>query len=128
MEAKVIRTQELRALSKVPGDHPLLRLASGALWVNAVVKAPAMPSVAEVHDSETDLYLVVEGEADVQLGGALVGARTIAPGQHRGEAVEGAEHHRIGAGDLVLIPAGTAHRVDVRNGHLTYAVIKVACR
>jgi mannose-6-phosphate isomerase-like protein (cupin superfamily) len=128
MNATIIPAERLRDLASSPGNHPLLRLPSGALWMNAVVKVPGTPAQAEVHDEEVDLYFVLEGEGEVRLGGSLVARRTTAPGQHRGDGLQGAELRIMRAGDVVLIPAGTAHQVDALPPRLVYAVVKAACR
>src|SRR4029077_20231889 len=38
----------------------------------------------EVHDHETDIFYVTEGEATLVTGGTMVGGKESAPGQHRG--------------------------------------------
>jgi mannose-6-phosphate isomerase-like protein (cupin superfamily) len=80
--------------------------------------------VAEVHDHEADIYMVLEGSADLFLGGEVLEEKTISPGQHRGSGLEGATRHALQPGDLAYIPEGTPHLVDARESRIVYLVVK----
>jgi uncharacterized protein GlcG (DUF336 family)/mannose-6-phosphate isomerase-like protein (cupin superfamily) len=82
------------------------------------------PGVAEVHDAETDVVYVLEGSATVVTGGAVVEPTVTEPGQIRGPRIQGGEPRRIGAGDVLVIPAGVPHWFKEVSGPLTYFVVK----
>ena len=110
------------ALGRSP-DTRLFTSPSRRTWVSLVTKDHAAP-VSELHDHEADVYLVLEGEAELRLGGRLAEARTVGPGQHRGTGIEGGEARRLAPGSVAVIPEGTAHMVDARSGRLVYLVVK----
>jgi len=84
---------------------------------------------AEIHENLTDIFVVQNGEASLTVGGRLVGGQTTAPGEIRGTSIEGGVTKKLGAGDIVNIPAGTPHHTQVGPGQkITYLVIKVRAR
>ena len=53
--------------------------------------------------------------------------RAATPGEWRGGTARGATRQRIGAGDVVTIPAGTPHQFILSPGEqITYIAFKVA--
>ena len=66
---------------------------------------------AEVHERFADLFCVLAGTATLVTGGALIGARTVAPGETRGAAIEGGTRQKLRTGDLIHVPAGTPHQM-----------------
>jgi len=83
------------------------------------------PGQAEVHDDETDLIYVVEGEATLVTGGTVVEPARAAPNETRGKEIAGGEERRICRGDVIVIPAGTPHWFKFVPSTLHYYVVKV---
>ncbi len=82
--------------------------------------------VAEVHDKQTDIFVIQSGEAKLTVGGTLVGQSTVGPGEHRGTAIEGGVTKTLGAGDVVHIPSKMPHQFFVEAGkQISYFVVKV---
>lgn len=115
---------QLREVAAQGVDTRVFHAASGRCWVNVVTKDHPDTLLAEMHEHEVDIYLVLEGEATLLLGGTLVHPSTPSPGQHRGDGLDGAREQPIRAGDLVAIPEGTPHLVDARGHRLVYLVVK----
>jgi mannose-6-phosphate isomerase-like protein (cupin superfamily) len=63
----------------------------------------------EVHEKETDVIYVVDGEATFVTGGTMVGGKATKPGQLLGSDIEGGETHHLSRGDVIVVPAGTPH-------------------
>jgi len=124
MSSKIFTAGELHDLAAQRAETNLFRAASERYWGNMVTKDHAEPLVAETHDTEADIYIVLEGEADLYLGGAIIDPTTPIPGQHRGAALANATRHHIAAGDLIVIPETTPHLLDARNSRIVYLVIK----
>ena len=81
---------------------------------------------SEVHEHETDIFIVESGEGTIVTGGKIVSPRTTKPGEIRGTSIEGGERRHLGVGDIIHLPAGTPHQVLVEKGKpITYFVIKV---
>ena len=69
----------------------------------------ADPGVAELHAHETDIFYVLQGEAELVTGGTMVNRTDIRPGQTRGDAIVGGDVVTLRPGDIIIIPAGTPH-------------------
>ncbi len=79
----------------------------------------------EVHDKETDVLYVVDGEATFVFGGTMVGGKVTAPGQWQGTDITGGETHRIAKGEVFVIPAGIPHWFKEVPKSVSYFVVKV---
>ena len=81
---------------------------------------------AEVHEKFADLFCVLAGKATLVTGGVVNGARTIAPGETRGESIECGARQALRAGDFAHVPAGTPHQMLVKvEDTFTSLVMKV---
>jgi mannose-6-phosphate isomerase-like protein (cupin superfamily) len=83
------------------------------------------PGQVEVHDHETDIFYVTDGEATLVTGGTMVGGKQTAAGQHRGTDIKGGETTTLKKGDVVTIPAGVPHWFKEVRGSINYLTIKV---
>jgi len=79
----------------------------------------------EVHDHETDVIYVIDGEATFVTGGTMVGGKVTKPGQWLGASIDGGETHHLTKGDVIVVPAGTPHWFKVVPGPISYYVVKV---
>lgn len=80
----------------------------------------------ELHEEWADVMMVQAGSATLLVGGELRGARTSAPGELRGGEIRGGERQPLAAGDMMIVPAGTPHQVELAPGtSITYLVVKV---
>jgi mannose-6-phosphate isomerase-like protein (cupin superfamily) len=68
-----------------------------------------MAGQVEVHENETDIFYVMEGEATFVTGGMMIGGKQSRPNQWLGTDIRGGEVHQLTKGDVVVIPAGTPH-------------------
>lgn len=80
---------------------------------------------AEWHEKHADIFFVQTGAATLVYGGKVVDGKTTAPNEIRGPSIGGGMEKRISAGDVVTIPAKTAHQLKV-DKEFTYFVVKVA--
>ena len=79
----------------------------------------------ELHDKETDVLYVTDGEATFVTGGRMIGGKVNKPGQHLGTGIEGGETHHLTKGDVIVIPAGTPHWFKQVPQSVSYFVVKV---
>ena len=79
----------------------------------------------EVHDASDDIYYVLDGKATLALGGELVDATEISPGEWRSKTVSGGSLFQIKKGDLVVVPRGTVHQRTVTGRGFSMILIKV---
>ena len=81
---------------------------------------------AELHQTQADVFFVQSGEATLVVGGTVVDPKDSAPNEILGASIKDGVRKRLGAGDMVHIPARTAHQLLVEPGkQFTYAVVKI---
>lgn len=79
----------------------------------------------EVHDGSDDIYYVLTGTATLQLGGSLVDANEISPGEWRAKSAAGGKSIAIKKGDLIFVPRGTPHQRTVTGKGFSMILIKI---
>ncbi len=79
----------------------------------------------EVHDKETDVLYVVDGEATFVFGGKMEAGKVTSPGQWQGSDITGGETHHVVKGDVFVIPAGVPHWFKEVPKSISYFVVKV---
>lgn len=85
--------------------------------------------VPEVHDQWTDVTVVQAGRGTLLSGGRVSGSHPETAGEHRGGTITGGITRAVGAGDLMIIPAGVPHQYMIAAGDsLRYLTVKVKGR
>lgn len=80
---------------------------------------------AEIHEKIADLFVILAGAATLVTGGDLCGARSIGPGEMRGDAIEGGARQQLRAGEVIHIPAGTPHQMILAGDQtVAYFILK----
>jgi len=83
------------------------------------------PGQVEVHEKETDIFYIVEGEATFITGGTMIGGKATKAGQLVGTSIDGGEVHHLKKGDFISIPAGTPHWFKEVPQSINYYMVKV---
>jgi mannose-6-phosphate isomerase-like protein (cupin superfamily) len=83
------------------------------------------PGQVEVHETETDVLYITEGEATFVTGGTMVGGKLTRPGQFLGTDIQGGTTHHLTKGDVITIQAGTPHWFKEVPKSVNYFVVKV---
>jgi len=65
--------------------------------------------VAEFHERTNHVFIMVEGEATMVVGGTMVDPKKTAPYQLRAPSTEGGTTYHLTKGDVITIPAKTPH-------------------
>jgi mannose-6-phosphate isomerase-like protein (cupin superfamily) len=63
----------------------------------------------EYHEHTNHVFVMVEGEATLVVGGKMVNPKQTAPNQMRAPSVEGGQTYHLSKGDVITIPAKTPH-------------------
>ena len=113
--------QVWRSGDPVPASGPV-RSGDSYEVMRSVRVQPGSP---ERHETVSDLFIVQEGTGDVRVGGALLGAKQIRPGEWYGGRIEGGEVHSLAPGDMLWIPANTPHQTTPSSGRFAYVVVKM---
>lgn len=79
----------------------------------------------EMHEKETDILYITDGEATFVTGGTMVGGKMSKAGQWLGSDITGGETHHLTKGDVVTIPAGMPHWFKEVPKSVSYFVVKV---
>src|SRR2546422_8643512 len=66
-----------------------------------------MAGQVEVHEKETDIFYVTDGEATFVTGGTMIGGKISRPKQWVGTDISGGETPHLTKGDVIVVPAGT---------------------
>jgi mannose-6-phosphate isomerase-like protein (cupin superfamily) len=64
---------------------------------------------AEYHDHTNHVFVMVEGEATLVVGGTMVAPKRTAPDQMRAPSLDGGTIYHLSKGDVITIPAKTPH-------------------
>ena len=83
------------------------------------------PGEVEVHDTDTDVFYVVEGHATFVTGGTMTGGKHTAADEIRGGALAGGETRHLAQGDVIVIPKGVPHWFKEVPQSIEYFVVKV---
>ena len=81
---------------------------------------------AELHEHESDLYVVVDGEATLVSGGSMLERQQKSAGEFVGCGISNGQSQVLQKGDVVHIAPNLPHQLKVKNGRtFTYFVQKV---
>jgi mannose-6-phosphate isomerase-like protein (cupin superfamily) len=83
------------------------------------------PGQVEVHDKETDVIYMIEGEATFVTGGTVAGLKNTKAGQSVGTDIKDGESHHLTKGDVIVVPAGVPHWFKEVRPSVSYYVVKV---
>src|SRR5690349_13792071 len=107
-----------RAVTHVDNEKVTAALGGGRGTVGSLVATKdftvsgikrTSPGQVEIHDHETDIFYITDGDATFITGGTIVGGKQTAPGQTRGTDLRGGQAVRLKKGDVITIPAGVPH-------------------
>lgn len=65
--------------------------------------------LVEYHEHTNHVFVMVEGEATLVVGGTMIEPKRTAPDQIRAPSLEGGMTYRLSKGDVITIPARTPH-------------------
>lgn len=117
-------------VTTVDHDKVAAALAKGGTLVTApdltvMCSHRDKPGQVEVHDKETDVIYMVDGDATFVTGGTAVGLTRTKPGQLLGSEITGGDAHHLIKGDVIVVPAGVPHWFKEVHPSVSYYVVKV---
>ena len=81
---------------------------------------------AELHEHESDLYMVVDGEATLVSGGTMLDRKPKTAGEFVGSGISNGQTQKLRKGDVVHIAPNVPHQLKVSSGQtFSYFVQKV---
>ena len=117
---------EMKTKDVVSKTEDLIDNSGMQLRVAVQYDAKKDASQAEVHDDSDDVFYVLEGSAELTLGGSLESPREISSGEWRAEKIIGGRTFTIKKGDLIVVPRGTPHhRINTKGKNFSLVLIKI---
>jgi mannose-6-phosphate isomerase-like protein (cupin superfamily) len=98
--------------------HGQVVLRAGLLH-HAAVEYRRSSTPAALHTRMAEFFYVVDGEADLILGGTLINPRCLNSSNLAGDGVEGGVTHHVKKGTYILVPENTVHyftNIDKKQG------------
>ena len=92
---------------------------SAGLLHHAAVEYRRSSTPASLHTRMAEFFYVLDGEADLILGGTLTNPRCLNSSNLAGDGVEGGVTHHVKKGTYILVPENTAHyftHIDKKQG------------
>jgi mannose-6-phosphate isomerase-like protein (cupin superfamily) len=115
-KASVYSAAELAAaIAKLSDERPAasVRVFSLAPYNINVERRLPRPQGASLHETQAELFYVIEGSATLLTGGMLT-SPTRNDTNLSGSAIEGGVRQRFNKGDFLLVPSGVPHQfVDI---------------
>jgi quercetin dioxygenase-like cupin family protein len=91
----------------------------------ANVTLRAKTGQGELHADWEDHIYVLEGAANLVLGGTIENPKTVSAGETRGDGIKGGKSFSLHPGDYVFVPVNTPHQMVVAAGKsIRYGVVK----
>jgi mannose-6-phosphate isomerase-like protein (cupin superfamily) len=87
-------------------------------------RLPNLPHNAAIHETEAELWGVIDGALTITTGGTLVSPRQNGT-NWSANAIQGGAPIRVGKGDFLMIPEGVAHQVTGVEGEATLVTFEV---
>jgi len=110
------------AVGKLPKNPlasvPVFKIGPFNVNVEHRLGAPAAAQAASVHDTDAELFYMIDGTATLVTGGKLVEG-TKDGDNWRGKAIEGGKSQQMSKGDFMLVPAGVPHWFTDITGQIT---------
>jgi mannose-6-phosphate isomerase-like protein (cupin superfamily) len=124
--ATVLTTSDVQAALAAAASSEMMvaRMKNTDAYRVNVVKRTT-PQGAIAHDVGTEVHYVIEGRATLVTGGVIERAPQPASGTPRPPAtIRGGQSRTVSAGDIVLVPVGTAHWYSQIEQPITYLEVR----
>lgn len=105
---------------------PDTHMAGVRLVQSASMIYRAGDSGSEIHEKQSDFISVLEGEGAILVGGKMIGGKSSAADEIRGDSIEGGTRYPVKTGDTLYIPANMPHQFFVEKGkHWVITIVKI---
>jgi mannose-6-phosphate isomerase-like protein (cupin superfamily) len=93
---------------------------------NANLEYRTAVAPASVHETEAEMFYVIDGTATMVIGGKLVDEKRTNAANLSGASIEGGMSREIAKGDFIMVPEGTPHGFSKINGTLVLMTLHLA--
>lgn len=102
-------------------SEPILRLAP----YNANLEYRAAVGPAAVHETEAEIFYVIEGSGTMTTGGKLIDEKRTNAENLTGTGIEGGSSRTLTKGDFLVVPEKTPHWVSAIDGSIVLMTLHV---
>jgi mannose-6-phosphate isomerase-like protein (cupin superfamily) len=113
--ALVAKAKSERKEGQALFSQPLLQLAP----YNANLEYRVAVAAAAVHQTEAELFYVIDGAATMVTGGRLVGETRTNAANLGGTGIDGGTSRHVATGDFIMVPENTPHWFSAIDGSIT---------
>ena len=103
--------------------QPVVKLAPYTL--NLEYRMPGLKAPASVHETEAEIFFVIEGAGTAVTGGALENGKRTNPENQSGTGILGGASRRIAKGDVLFVPQNSPHWFSAADGPLVMLSLHV---
>lgn len=121
VQALIAKAKAARKDNQPTVIEPILRLAP----YNANLEYRAAVGPAAVHETEAEVFYVIDGSATMTTGGKLVNEKRTNPENLQGTGIEGGTSRTMAKGDFLIVPEKTPHWVSAINGSVVFMTLHV---
>jgi mannose-6-phosphate isomerase-like protein (cupin superfamily) len=121
VQAMIAKAKNNRKDGQAIVQDNILRLAP----YNANLEYRASVGPAAVHETEAEMFYVIEGSGTMVTGGKLTGETRQNAENLQGTGIEGGNTRQIGKGDFIMVPENTPHWFSKIDGVLVLMSIHV---
>ncbi len=126
----VVKTnQDVADLEKsLHGENKVAELIGEGMQTRVAIQHDEKKDTAgaELHDASDDVYYVLDGSAELTLGGKLENPKEATSGEWKSDKIIGGKTFTIKKGDLIVVPRGTPHqRVNTKGRTFSLILIKI---
>lgn len=121
-KAQYVSAADLAAqVGKQPADRngTITRLLQAPPYSVNIEHRVAVPQNASVHDTDAELFYIIDGAATIVTGGKLIEPTRTGANMSSTKGIEGGTSQKLGKGDFVMVPAGVAHWFTDIQGSIT---------
>ena len=121
--AMIAKAKKERKPDQANFAQPLL--VADPYKVNLEYRVEGVDTNPNVHETEAEIFYVVEGGGTLTTGGKLRDEKRLNPTNLTGTAIEGGTPRRIAKGDFILVPENTPHWFTKTEGTLVLMTVHV---
>jgi mannose-6-phosphate isomerase-like protein (cupin superfamily) len=119
--ALIARAKSERKEGQALVVQPLLQLAP----YNVNIEYRVAVATANIHQTEAELFYVIDGAATLVMGGTLVDEKRTNAENLSGTGIAGGTSSHIAKGDFVMVPENTAHWLSAIDGSIALMSLHV---
>jgi mannose-6-phosphate isomerase-like protein (cupin superfamily) len=125
LSAAEVQALAAAAAQRAQGNPLVAQPMIGLLPYVANLEYRTAVGPAAVHETEAELFYVIDGSGVLVTGGKLTGETRANPENRRGVGVEGGTTRNVGKGDVFIVPEGVPHWFSRINGTLVMMSLHV---